>query len=245
MKIVSINFLNIVEQIDKVSLIHGLTLDDLKIVNETPYKIDFQKIHKAVNIVQSVLNCTAPAELWLFGGELAKFILNGLPIHGCTLIESREPIISLTYYENMDLLIRVLFHELLHSHRIYHLGIKSQSEYVRYINNFLNYLYEELLAVSFEKYFNPGLSLEDIIGFNYNPQWRNWLNSGTLGDFEFKYLLEEDSFNEYMKTHLNNLPSIIYFLVYRICSETSIVEQIINYINTPSKNGFRLLISEF
>jgi len=245
MKIVSINFLNIVEQIDKVSLIHGFTLEDFKIIDESPCKIDIQAISEVINMFMSALNCNPPAQLWLFEGELARFILRELPVHGCTLVEGRDPVISLTYYENINLLKRVLIHELSHSYRISYLDIKSQGEYARYIGNLSNLLYEELMAISLEKYFNSNLTLEDIIGFTYNPQWKNWSSCDILGDFKFTYLLEEDSFNKYMRTFVNNMPGIIYFLVYKICYETPIVEQIFEYMNRTTKSGFELLLSGF
>lgn len=56
------------------------------------------------------------------------------------------------------------------------MDINSYGEYIKYLNNKINWIYEEILAISAEKSFFLNTSWEDIAGFRYNPIWGNFQN---------------------------------------------------------------------
>ncbi|WMJ87611.1 DUF2268 domain-containing putative Zn-dependent protease [Anaerocolumna sp. MB42-C2] len=176
--------------------------------------------------------------VWILTGNIAEMILKQNPIHGCTIFYKNKILCFITWKENFELLKRVMLHELCHAYRIKFNKIITDIEYIKYLNDPLNWLYEEILAISTEKKYFNSISWEEIIGFKYNSVLRYYDNKKVCSKIYKIYDIYDLLANNY-----NDLSSIIYYIAYYFSKNSFLLYQLNEMVHYDSKTGLSLMIS--
>lgn len=228
---------------EAISFIHNMACDEIEILwHKIPCHLENKDLLLLeLNKLYSSYCAIFPSneydfEMWVITGEIAEKILKDMPVHGCTIIYEKEIICVITWAKDLLILKRVFLHELCHSYRMRKKGIDSYSKYVKYLDNPVNFLYEEMLAMATEKKFFQYLSWEEAAGFEYNKY---------LTSFEMASLCSEVNSIDDIKKVLNecgqDINSCIYYMAYYLSKMVSLDKELEKFMDYSSEEGLNIL----
>lgn len=143
-----------------------------------------------------------------------------------------------------NLFKRVFVHEYMHCYRISYLNIKKDVEYIKYLSNINNWVYEEILALVCEKTLNRNLSWEKIVGFEYNTFWYHFNNVHIVNLSFLKDIINSNNLAKWMKENNFDETNMGYYIAYYICKNLDLDKKQIKYrlINQSAENGWKLIL---
>lgn len=181
-----------------------------------------------VELVNKFLNIENNIEVTtiIFNGKLSSKYLNSDLVFAKSYYDDTN-LIMLIVYNNLNLLERLFVHEYTHCLRLKKLNINKDKDYYKYFSVSNNWIVEEVIALTVEKYINNIDTWEKAAAFEFNKCWSKY-NKRTFKYLDLSNKLKNKEIDKFTLKY-ENVISCMYYIVYIIAKNincTSTLPQI-------------------
>lgn len=151
----------------------GVDVSKTVLIDNENVDIDLKSLENQIN-VQLKRKGLKWYRVNLMTGNISSKLLQKQKLYGCTTFWRGEIqcfVICSTKLNNVN---NVIIHELCHANRITKIKLCNIGQYYKYIQNIWNRVYEEMLAIAFEKCNNKCFSWEDIIHYEEHRNFSHY-----------------------------------------------------------------------
>ncbi|MCL2360604.1 MAG: hypothetical protein FWC73_02185 [Defluviitaleaceae bacterium] len=169
----------ITEQSMVVEIMLGLCLPKAVYISDESRRTCECIISECIELLRShyCIDAFHPSRIIIHFTMDEKFLKLKAPIFGASCCVDNHLTIVIVSGIQMSLFRRVFMHEYIHICRLSLRNIITQAAYLEHIKCSLSVLYEEIVAISFEKYL-LNCSWKEVSNISYNKIWEQWDSYG-------------------------------------------------------------------
>lgn len=215
--------------VDLIMDIYAVTEEDIKCIEENENERKEDENNFLADTIKTCFNkykndffLKLRCEVIVWSGNIASRFLGGRTIQACTMFEYGNIKCFITWKKDVQLLERVILHELCHANRLEWKSFTRQREYLEYIGDDLTRLCEEMLAISVEKMYFPDLEWQEIACVREHESFQYYEK-----EVPQKSIYKVSDITKLINSHDQELDQYIYFLAYYLSKKYRLNEKVL------------------